>query len=96
MLSAESAPGCSLETVTSPQGDLLSARAHGWGESFDLEPEELDLLQQAAAGCALPPARLPAARRLWQLRLLIVKPAAKAATARPKPSRSRRPRPRRA
>lgn len=95
-LRAETAPGCSLETVTSPQGDLLTARAHAWGESFDLEPEELELLQQAAAGCAVPRGLLPAARRLWQLRLLIVKPAAKAATARSRPSRSRKPRPRRA
>ncbi len=95
-LRAEIAPGCSLETVTSPHGDLLTARAHCWGESFDLEPEELDLLQQAAGGVELPRGRMEAARRLWQLRLLIVKPAAKAATAQSKPSRSRSPRPRRA
>lgn len=90
------APGCSLETVTSPEQELLAARAHCWGESFDLQPEELELLRRAARGDPWPRSGLAAARRLWELRLLFVSPAAKAAPKKTRPSRSRRPRSRRA
>ena len=96
-LRCELAPGCSLETVTSPEQELLSARAHCWGESFDLEPEELEILREAAGpDNRLAPKNLPAARRLWNLRLLIVRQVAKAKTKKSRPSRSRRTRPRRA
>lgn len=78
------APGLTLERVETPDGAPLTLRAACWGESHDLEPDEAEVLRRADGRRPLPPRLLPAARRLWALRLISLRPAARAARERTK------------